>query len=204
MNRQLTFYLTACVIFLGICILLIDRSSWFQNKPYAHRPPRVLQIEPRDIMQVRVIRDFWNTFTVKQNQDGNWDLIEPSLMPANFGQITRLIDALANLSILDTIGSITDDSERYREYGLWDPSAQVTVTSAEHEWKLAFGLETTDGQGVYVIRSDNDEVYVIPKEAFAIIVTEAENYTQSPTNGSARNTEALPANDQTESQGFHD
>lgn len=185
MNRQLTYSLLLCVAILGGLIILIDSATWFRGNHRIRSSPRIIQVEPQDILKIRVLRDYWNTFTLSRNAEGSWYMAEPTREPADIAYAARLLETLANLPRLEILGSIADDRERYREYGLWHPSVQVTLTSVDREWQLAFGAETPDGKGVYVSRMDNDEVFITSKEAFDIIITDAGYYRKAENRGSS-------------------
>jgi hypothetical protein len=163
MNRKMTPILLAAALALGLITYVSERPTATDGaSATATAGTRVLDIDPADILQIRVRRDYWNSYTLKRTADGSWQLTEPSLEPASGESVNRLVDALGNLAVLNTIDLPSDDSERHREYGLWEPSMEVTVTTGAGERTLIFGTQTSDGQGTYCAESGHDRVWVTP------------------------------------------
>jgi hypothetical protein len=137
---------------------------------------RLLNVDAADIMQVRVRRDYWNSLVLKRGGDGSWQISEPVSEPASLSAVSRLLATIEDLPVVTTIDLPADDSERHREYGLWEPAAELTVTTGDQEHVVLFGAPTADGKGTYCAGVGRDKVYVVASDAFAIISAEPNTY----------------------------
>jgi len=181
MNRKITPILLIVLLVMGL-------SAWLSERPRAGRElaaagaahaDTVLIINQADILQVRVKRDYWNSFALAKAADGSWRLTEPSSEPADDAAVRKLLSTVESLPVINTINLPADDSERHREYGLWSPTLDITVTTAGGgDQTLAFGVKTADGKGVYCAILGHDRVYVTTPEAFQALSEDMSSYRQ--------------------------
>ena len=132
-------------------------------------------------MRIRVKRDYWNTYTLERASDGSWKLVDPSSEPAAQAAVEKLLNAVECLPIVSTIDLPGDDSERHREYGLWTPSIELTVSTATESHTLTFGKQTTDGKGVYCAMIGQNKVYIVAPEAVQVLSQDMSVYRQEKT-----------------------
>jgi hypothetical protein len=133
-----------------------------------------------------VKRDYWNSYSLRRQPDGAWRLTEPSSEPASSSAVNKLLNALSDLPVVTMINLPSDDTERYREYGLWEPAAEVTVTVDGGEHTLLLGAQTPDGQATYCAEAGgSDHVYVVSSSAVKAIPTDAAAYRESSTTRSS-------------------
>ena len=194
MNRKATPILLAIAMAIGIITYVSERAARQSGAPGKPQTPRVLNVGQADILEVRVKRDFWNSYTLARDPDGTWNLTEPSREPASTPAVDKLLATLVNLPVIATIDLPSDDSERHREYGLWEPSLELTVKTGETEHTLLFGAATSDGAGTYVAETGCDGVFVTTKEAVQVVSTEYAAYRA----GAAAGEPAAPAGWQVE------
>jgi hypothetical protein len=181
MNRKITPILLAVVAFLGLFAFLTQRNRQYDStQDTVPRSARVLPMESSQFQQIRIQRDFWNSFALTRQGDGDWRLTEPSDEPVKQEAARRLAQQLADLTILTTVDLPTDDSERYREYGLWEPELQIAVTTLEEERNISIGSMTSDGRGYYCAVGGVDDVYTIPAEAMRVLAADLSSYRESP------------------------
>jgi hypothetical protein len=194
MNRKLTPWLLLAVAFLGVTAWWTQRARQAQSSSTESKGDRVLAIESNALTKVRVRQDYWNSFVLLRRRDGSWDLVEPSVEPANPDSVNRLLSALANLPALKTLDTPADDSERYRQYGLWNPALTVTLSIGQQEQTLIFGREAEDGSGSYCSVKGRDDVYVTSAEAVRTLSSGLDAYRQSAgtTPGGASTTAPAP------------
>jgi len=178
MNRKMTPILLAAALLLGLVTYLFESSAPSEQRSGPTEGSRVLEVDRADILQVRVRRDYWNSYTLQRQPDGSWQLTEPSIEPASVPAVNRLLNALETLPVVTTIDLPASDSERHREYGLWEPAMEVTVTTGNGDHTLLFGSPTADGKGVYCAEAGRDRVYVTTAEAVRVISTEFAAYRQ--------------------------
>ena len=180
MNRQTTLLLAAIALVLGLTVLVSEFGRAPRPGRSGSRGAYVLDIQPADIQRISVKRDYWNSFTLARTADGSWKMIDPAEEPAAGPAVEILAHILAYLPIGATIDLPMNDSERYQEYGLWEPREQITVVTGEKEYTLLFGSETIDQTGVYCVIQGQDNVYVTPAESFHILSLDLETYRASP------------------------
>ena len=166
MNRKTTPILLAVVIAMGVLAFLSERTRiQSASRPSAGAAPTILTITEDDLQRVRVKRDYWNTYTLTRVPDGSWRLTDPSDEPAAEPAVRRMVAALTALPTLSTMDLPANDSERHREYGLWKPVLELTVTTLNGDETLIFGTGTADGAGVYCARAGRDKVFVTSRDA---------------------------------------
>ena len=176
MNRKATPLLLAATLLLGI-------AAWWSHRSHPDGPGRspsraglLLPIHPQDLIQVRLRRDFWNTFTLARGADTAWELIEPAREPADAAAVEVLLQTLTSLPVIRRIDLPGDDTEHYRQYGLWEPRLTVQVLTGHRQEVLQFGDETSDGTGVYCIREGVDGVFITSAAAFSALETEPDKF----------------------------
>ena len=180
MNRRITPWLLLAVVLLGAATWWSQHARQADSGVARSKAKRVLAVEPGALTQVRVRQDYWNSFVLLKRPNGSWDLVEPSTEPANQETVKRLLETLANLPVLKTFDTPDNDSERYRQYGLWSPKLSVTLYTTEREHTLIFGREADDQSGSYCAAQNKDEVYVTSSDAVQILSTELAAYRLPP------------------------
>ena len=180
MNRRITPWLLLAVVLLGAATWWSRHARQADSGVARSKAKRVLAVEPGALTQVRVRQDYWNSFVLLKRPNGSWDLVEPSTEPANQETVKRLLETLANLPVLKIFDTPDNDSERYRQYGLWSPKLSVTLYTTEREHTLIFGREADDRSGSYCAVQNKDEVYVTSSDAVQILSTELAAYRLPP------------------------
>ena len=186
MNRKITPILLIVLLVMGLVAWLSERprasKAIATAASAAQHADTVLTINQADILQVRVKRDYWNSFALVKASDGSWRLTEPSSEPASDAAVRKLLSMIESLPVINTIDLPSDDSERHREYGLWSPTLNITVTTASGEQTLVFGVKTADGKGVYCALLGHDRVYVTTPEALQALSEDMASYRQGNSN----------------------
>ena len=178
MNRKTTPLLLALVVLMSLLVYFSERArtrTAAQTRPVTEGAT-VLSVRTGDITQIRVKRDYWNSFRMARSPDGAWKLTEPASEPAAEAGVTRLLSALESLPALSVINLPADDTERHRQYGLWKPAIEITVTTSEGDQTLLVGAATADGKGVYCARLGKDGVFVTSAEAVQAISQDLSAY----------------------------
>jgi hypothetical protein len=180
MNRKATPLLLAAALILGLVAWWSNLARKSSSSDGAPRGARLLSLHPQDLIQVRVRRDYWNTFTLARGRDTRWELIEPAREPADPEAVERLLQTLTTIPVLQRIDLPGDDTERHRQYGLWEPRLTVQILTAERQESLLFGGETSDGAGIYCAREGRDGVFIVPADALAVLETGPDPYRAAP------------------------
>ena len=162
MNRRATPILFAVLVLMGLLVYYSERTPAPQSATSAQGTggATVLSLRETDISLIRMKRDYWNSFTLSRGADGGWKLIDPSNESASESAVRKLLAALVSLPVVSVIDMPADDSERHREYGLWKPAMEVTVSTSDGDQTLLVGVSTADGKGVYCARVGRDKIYV--------------------------------------------
>lgn len=179
MKRHSTILLAGMVVLMSVVALLSSRSGPSVS-PGERSGENGLGLDPDTILWIRVQRDYWNTFTLSREGTGQWRLIEPSEEPASQPAVTSLFHSLTRFPVTSRINLPADDSERYREYGLWEPTVQITIGTVDGPLLLQLGSETSDGKGVYCIIEGDDGVLVTPLQNAALLRREIDAYRAGP------------------------
>ncbi len=183
MNRKLTPFLIAAVLVLGLLAYLSERPrhAGDTRRGRGARAGSVLRVEAEDVHRVRMRRDFWNSYTLAHDEERRWVMEEPSRGPANQAEARRLLETLTFLPSAQILDMPGDDSERYREYGLWEPALEFTLSTVGGSvHTLMFGARTPDEQGVYTVVHGVSRVHVVPVAAFEILQRGADTYRTEP------------------------
>lgn len=179
MNRKSTVILACLVFVMALVALLSSRAGRVANR-YGQTGIGGIGIDPDTLLQVRVQRDYWNTFTLERDLSGRWNLVEPSSEEAFSAAVNELIDLLARFPVVTRLDLPAGDSERFREYGLWEPSLEVMLTTVDGARVLQLGRETTDGTGVYCALEGEDGVMVTTQQAAQMLSRDLEAYRVPP------------------------
>jgi len=185
MNRKATPILLAAVAVLSALAYLSEKTPTSTRRPVRASGPRILDVEREDMQRVSVKRDYWNSFTLARQDDGAWNLVDPSTEPASPDAVQRLLGALESLPALMTINLPSDDTERYREYGLWAPRMTVAVLARDKDHTLLFGADTPDGKGVYCALQGQKKVYTTSPESLNTLSADLSAYRLNPAGGPA-------------------
>lgn len=175
MNHKSTILLACLVAGAGLLALLSSRGGRSADGG-ASGGAGGLGFGPDSVIEVRVQRDYWNTFTLSRGETGAWRLVEPSSEEASVRAAGELVNALGRFPVVTTVDLPADDSERFREYGLWEPAVEITVTTEEGTKVLQVGGETADGKGVYCAIQGRDGVLVTTQQTAQTLLRDLEAY----------------------------
>lgn len=176
MNWRTTLVLLVVALVLGVAVLTELFRKPRVTAGLSGKGQRVLTVEAAEITRVRAKREYWNSYLLARAPDGSWQLQEPSTEAANPQAAQKLVQTLADLPRLAVIDLPANDAERYREYGLWVPQAEITVMTNTGEQTLLIGGDTADGAGTYCAISGQDNVYVTSPPAAAVLLAGLETY----------------------------
>lgn len=181
MNRKITPYLIAALLVLGLLAYLSERPRRAATGGSSRAAaPAVIDV-PRDtILRLRMKKDFWNSYVLGKDEGGQWSMEEPSRGPAVETEVRRLLETVTALPILRTLDIPGDDADKRREYGLWSPSLEITLSTADGATTLLFGAFTPDEAGVYVTVHGQSSVHVTPTSAFDVLQRNADTYRKTP------------------------
>jgi hypothetical protein len=180
MNRGITPYLLAALFVLGLLAVLSERPRRAASGASQAGTSEVLDVPRDNILRLRMKKDFWNSYVLTRDEGGQWGMEEPSRGPAVETEVRRLLETVTALPLLRTLDIPGDDAEKRREYGLWSPSLEITLSTPAGATTLLFGAHTPDETGVYVAVHGQPRVYVVPTSAFDVLQRDADTYRDSP------------------------
>lgn len=180
MNRKITPYLIAAMLLLGWLAYLSERPRRAGAVRSRAVSASVLGIPKEDILRLRMQKDFWNSYVLARNPDGQWMMEEPARGAANTTEVRRLLETVTLLPVLQVLDMPGDDAERHREYGLWTPALEITLSTPSGATTLMFGSRTPDESGVYAVVHGTSRVYVVPAASFGILERGADTYRETP------------------------
>lgn len=179
MNNRSTLLLAGLVVVMGIIALFSGRQS-----PTSHQGTAAttgaLGISAGSVQMIRVQKDYWDSFTLVYDPAGQWSFVEPSPGEALSTPVRELLTALERFPVDRYIDLPGGDTERYREYGLWEPLVKVTVTTADEAVEVLVGGETADGQGVYCAVEGQDGVMVTATQVADVLLRGMDYYRAEP------------------------
>ena len=181
MNRKITPYLVVALLGLGLLAFLSERPRRNAASGASRATgPTVVDVPQGDILRFRMKKDFWNSYLLTKDEGGQWSMEEPSRGPTAEAEVRSLLEAVTALPVLRTLDIPGDDAERRREYGLWTPSLEVTLSTPDGATTLLFGALTPDETGVYVAVHGQSRVHVTSKSAFDVLQRDADSYRKAP------------------------
>lgn len=160
MSRKMTPLLLSLALILGLITYITECSSPQSRRASRPQSARILDIDVSEIRRIRVKRDYWNSYALQRNPDTSWQIIEPSNEAASPQAVQRLLAVIQEMPISQSIDLPANDTERHREYGLWLPVMELTVTTDGGEHTLIFGRNTPDRAGAYCAEVGRDRVLI--------------------------------------------
>jgi len=180
MNRKTTPLLLAVLVLMSLLAYFSERvrTQTSAHPQASTEGATILSARTGDMTHIRVKRDYWNSFHLARSPEGVWKLVEPSNEPAAEPAVTRLLSTLESMPTLSVIKLPADDTERHRQYGLWKPALEITITTTEGDQVLLVGSATADGKGVYCALLGKDGVFVTSAEAIQVLSQDLSVYRQ--------------------------
>lgn len=181
MNRRTTPVLLAILLLMGALAYITEHRGDTKGPDMARHAitgSTAFTLRPDDITKVRVKRDYWNTFTLARGADGTWRMVEPSDEAVSDTAVRKLLAAIEALQATTVIDLPADDTERHRQYGLWTPTMEVSISAVDSSQTLLVGTATPDGKGVYCARTGQDKVMVVSADAMQPLSQDPSAYRQ--------------------------
>jgi Domain of unknown function (DUF4340) len=157
--RGLLIAVTALAILGGLSYWSERNRAESEGKPAADAPPRLLTIPEDQITSVRVKTGPENTL-LKKSGAGKWEIVEPKPLAADDASVSPLVSTLASL---DSERLVEEKAVNLAQYGLGDPSLEITVIRKDGQThKLLLGEETPVGSGVFAKLENDARVFTVP------------------------------------------
>ena len=112
-----------------------------------------------------------NELTFNKDDDGNWTYSEDEDFPVNQDKMSELIGYFESVHA----SFVIEDVEDYSQYGLKNPEAVITFTTADGSSEVEFGTYSTMDSKRY-ISVDNGDVYLIDEDILENVSSERDDY----------------------------
>ena len=125
----------------------------------AETSPKVIDLKQADITGIKISKKSVEDLTLAKNDAGQWQITSPKPLPADQDAVSSLLSAL---SPLNSDRVVEDKATDLGQYGLAQPSIQVSITEKNKKSEaLLFGDDTPAGYGVYAAVAGDPRVFII-------------------------------------------
>jgi hypothetical protein len=149
--QRSTLVLVSVALLMGAGVLIAESQRPLSpdgTEVNAASGEPILPFEESSVTRLRVERN-GETLTFELDEDGNWQMTEPAQTEAEPGAVAFLLSRLNTDAPLETV---TMQPEQIADFGLDQPSGQVTVTLKDGtEHQLFLGNEDFSGSARYAI-----------------------------------------------------
>ena len=100
-------------------------------------------------------------------RDGNtWKLEAPMRWPANYFAVNRILNQLQFIEeeASFSIDELADTGQTLEDYGLADPSLELTLSEGDRSISLSIGTLTDIGNNIYLLGPDRERIYVVNRQ----------------------------------------
>ena len=172
MRTKVTLVLLFLNVALFFFIFKFERS-WRTERASLEARRRVLGAETADIRTLKVSSTAaGGSYSLSKRNDG-WFLTEPLDWPANSYTVSAILNELQLLEhdATWTVASMKNNGQSLADYGLDKPRLTLAFTSGDGlggtaaplSTTLLLGQPTPDGKRLYLLSSDGENVYVVPR-----------------------------------------
>lgn len=156
-------------LYVATAVLVILGGLWYwsqhrkpaeeTSKSSVEAPPAILKLDQSSITQLRLTRKDSPPVVLSKNSSGEWQILEPQLLPADQSAVSGLVGTLASLN---SERLVEDKAANPAEYGLTQPALQIEVSEKSNKsQKLLVGDDTPTGGANYVQLSGDPRVFTI-------------------------------------------
>jgi hypothetical protein len=129
------------------------------KKPAATDATKLLTFKDADVSKIEIDKKGTEQVGLAKGSDGKWDITAPQKLTGDQDAITGVISVLAGLN---SERVVEDHALDLKQYGLADPSVQVSFTTKDGKsQKLSLGDDTPTGNAVYAAVGGDPRVFTI-------------------------------------------
>ncbi len=148
---------------LGAAYLLFFEVRFESTDTRAMYEKRIVRFEAGSVERLRLRRDHWTVAAVERVDYRTFRRTEPSPGALDGNQVMQLITLLSDSDAIAVLAGDADRPGKMTEYGLAAPRLEWALQrSSGDEIRLAFGLVTATGDGVYLHVRGSPDVVVAP------------------------------------------
>ncbi|HKK18879.1 MAG TPA: DUF4340 domain-containing protein [Opitutales bacterium] len=103
---------------------------------------------------------------VLKRTGSSWQISEPMQWKANYFAINRILNQLQFIEEEATfsVDEISNTGQTLADYGLEDPTIELTISEGDDSLSLSIGTLTEIGNNVYLLGPDRERIFVINRE----------------------------------------
>jgi len=152
--------LIAAVLFSVLLIFYVVFEAGTPDQEGPLKGERFLPLKAADIHGVKVTTREGLTFYCVKDTDGSWNIVEGEKKGKAGEKINDFVEAITNLTEID---HFPVHSTMLAQYGLQEPTAQITLTDlTQKTYEILVGDKTPSAStGVYVMLSDGGRVTIL-------------------------------------------
>jgi uncharacterized protein DUF4340 len=129
------------------------------STPAPETPPKVLEVKPADVTDIKISKKGAEDLTLAKNDAGQWQITSPKLLPADQDAVSSL---LSTLSPLNSDRLVEEKATDLSPYGLAQSSLEVSIAEKNQKFEdLVVGDDTPAGSGAYVALAGSPRVFII-------------------------------------------
>ena len=168
-------------LWLFILLVLVSAAAWFEKQHlpsggFGAMPSSVVSIEVASIHQL-VVETTNTTITCSRNQN-HWEIKTPIRCRADSTRIDFVLEMIARTPPRDRVSPRQRKNRRLslKDYGLVVPKAVVSLEGREGTSTLRIGLDTPSGDGVFVMASRSDDIYIVDRVLLDLLPKSVEDF----------------------------
>lgn len=169
MKRTKTLLILCVILVIAIVAIFIEKAVKQHIDTVNIIDEEVFSISEDDITKVDIV--YGEDEVTLENADDTWTYSEDEEFPVDQDYVA---DFLTNFDSVHA-SFIIDDVEDYGQYGLDDPEATITFTTADGESVITFGTFSTIDEKRYIC-VDGGSVYLIDEDILAYVSATIEDY----------------------------
>jgi len=152
------------IILLIIFIIALAGVLLIENKSKAVKEEKEKQdmltdLKVSDIEKVQLTSPGQTSITVKRDEQGNWQIIEPLMTEADSYEVNNLVETLANLRIEHVVDNQPAD---LKEYGFNQQEIRIWLKGQSEPLVILTGMENPLDGTLYAKRADETRVVLLP------------------------------------------
>ena len=149
-------------IALVVLALIGGFAFYVSREPVAQKNYKLFKLTPDDIAQIE-LRGPARDLVVERAGPGLWRIVKPIATAADNSAVDALATAIANLEVIDTVDTSSENAGALANFGLENPAVTVTVTTKDKRVLpgVMVGSDTPVGSNTYIKTTDKPAVLLI-------------------------------------------
>jgi len=152
------------IILLIIFIIALAGVLLIENKSKAVKEEKekldmLTDLKISDIEKLQLTSSDQSSITIKKDEQGNWQIIEPLITEADSYEVNNLVETLASLRIEHVVD---DQPADLKEYGFNQQEIKIWLKGQTEPLVILTGMENPLDGTLYAKRADETRVVLLP------------------------------------------